>query len=57
MAKAKVVEEASTPSFSVVATVYDQTGEVVNTFTSVDEAYVFAGENGYRVEVKPCEVE
>lgn len=32
-------------------TVNDQSGNLVQTFANADEAYAFAGENGYQVNV------
>lgn len=43
-----VVEtEVKTPNI----TVNDQTGNLVKTFTNTEEAYAFAGENGYQVNI------
>lgn len=42
-----VETEVKTPNI----TVNDQTGNLVKTFTNAEEAYAFAGENGYQVNV------
>lgn len=62
MAKTKVVvEETSSESYPtdpvIVATVYSLDGEVHSTYSTVDEAFQVAGENGLRVEVKTVSAE
>lgn len=45
-------EEAEAIAKEFVATCYNQQGEFVQGFQNLDEAYAFAGENGYQVSVK-----
>lgn len=51
VAEAPVVEIVETEVKTPNITVNDQTGNLVKTFTNADEAYAFAGENGYQVNV------
>lgn len=37
---------------SIVAVVNNQQGKVVKEFNNLNEAYEFAGENGYQISVK-----
>ena len=45
------VENANTIDKTPSITVNDQSGNLAQTFTNVDEAIAFAGENGYQVNV------
>lgn len=45
-------EIAETFAKEFVATCYNQQGEFVQGFQNLEEAYAFAGENGYQVSVK-----
>lgn len=44
-------ENANTIDKVPTITVNDQSGNLVQTFTNVEEAIAFAGENGYQVNV------
>jgi hypothetical protein len=51
MAKKKIVEEGEVVESTLTCVVSDQNGNEVQVFDNVNDAYAFASENGYQVNI------